>query len=82
MMKLYIHPSILNIFIYFSEYNAHMMPFSFHVNKYKKEYKTQFSKQSVECNKFDWRIMQNWKKTKQNYSYNRKYCFKLIDSYK
>ena len=33
-MKLFVHPSILNIFIHFSESNAHMMPVFLYVNKY------------------------------------------------
>ena len=43
--KLFIHPSIWNIFIHFSQPNAHMMPGVLYVNKHKKEYKTQFSEQ-------------------------------------
>ena len=35
-MKLFIHPSILNIFIHFSESNAHMMLVFLYINKHKK----------------------------------------------
>ena len=63
MTKLFIHLSIINIFILFSESNAHMMP-DFLIRT-EKQYKTQFSVQYVKYNKFDWRIMQNRKR--QNY---------------
>ena len=52
MMKLFVRPWILNIFIPFSETNACMPGFQY-VNKHKKkkkkkkEYDTQFSKQLI-----------------------------------
>ena len=42
MTKVFIHPSILNIFTHFSESNGHVVPGFLCVNMHKKEYKTIF----------------------------------------
>ena len=58
--------------INFSESNARMML------DFKQAQKMNINLNFQKCNKFDRRIMQNRKR--ENYSYCRKYSFKLIDS--
>ena len=78
MTKLSVNPSIFNIFIHFSESNAHMMPgfFFYMIISSKRNRKLNFQNNKWN-NNFDRLIMQNRKW--QNYSYSRKYHFKLID---
>ena len=75
MKKLFIHPLILYIFIYFPVSNAHMMPGFLYVNKHKKEknFKLNFKDNWFDTTNLTGKLCKNRKR--ENYLYSRKLVF-------